>query len=194
MTDKAKNEPQLPNIHTIRRQKVVLDDDVARLYGVSTARFNEAVKRNRLRFPVDFRFQLTSEEVADLRSQSAILKREGRPGLKSQSAILEADRRGKHRKYLPWAFTEHGALMAANILHSDRAVEMSVYLVRAFVQMRETILANVTFLKRFAEIDRRLIKHDSVLRTIIERLQPLLNAPAVNPEKKPKIGFHRGNR
>ncbi len=194
MTDKAKNEPQLPSIHTIRRQKVVLDDDVARLYGVSTARFNEAVKRNRLRFPVDFRFQLTNEEVADLRSQSAILKREGRPGLKSQSAILETDRRGKHRKYLPWAFTEHGALMAANILHSDRAVEMSVYLVRAFVQMRETILANVTFLKRFAEIDRRLIEHDSVLRTIIERLQPLLNAPAGSPEKKPKIGFHRGNR
>lgn len=84
--------------------------------------------------------------------------------------------------------------MAANVLRSERAVQMSLYLVRAFVQMRETILASATILKRLAEIDRRLIEHDSVLREVVERLQPLLDAPEVDEEAKPKIGFHRGNR
>lgn len=84
--------------------------------------------------------------------------------------------------------------MAANLLRSKRAVEMSVYLVRAFVQMRETILAHADVLKRLAEIDTRLIEHDSVLREVIERLQPLLNAPAIDDAEKPKIGFHPGNR
>ena len=84
--------------------------------------------------------------------------------------------------------------MAATVLRSERAVEMSIYLVRAFVQMREALLANATILKRLAEIDRRLIEHDSVLREIVERLQPLLDAPPVDEKEKPKIGFHEGNR
>lgn len=84
--------------------------------------------------------------------------------------------------------------MAANVLRSERAVEMSLYLVRAFVQMREALLANVTILKRLAEIDRRLVEHDSVLREVIEHLQPLLDAPEVDDEPKEMIGFHRGNR
>lgn len=85
--------------------------------------------------------------------------------------------------------------MAANVLRSEKAVQMSLYLVRAFVEMRETLLANVTILKRLAEIDRRLVEHDSVLREVIERLQPLLDAPAVeDDETKPKIGFHSGHR
>ena len=168
-------EPSLPRIHAIRKQRVVLDADLARLYDVPTFRFNEAVKRNEDRFPVDFRFQLTREEVALLISQNAISS-SGHGGLRK----------------LPWVFTEHGALMAANILRSERAVQMSIYLVRAFVKMRDEIASNLSVLRRLGEIDKKLLEHDVVLREVIERLQPLLN-PA--PEKpKPKIGFHRGNR
>ena len=109
-----------PLIHDIRGEKVILDADLARIYGVTTKRLNEQVKRNQERFPADFAFQLTSEESAPLRSQNATLKRG----------------RGQHRKYLPFAFTEHGAIMAANVLNSPRAVQMSVFVVRAFVKMR----------------------------------------------------------
>ncbi|MBK9991399.1 MAG: ORF6N domain-containing protein [Verrucomicrobia bacterium] len=170
----------LPKIHTLRKQKVVLDSDLAVLYGVPTKRLNEAVRRNAERFPDDFRFQLTSEEVAILRSQFATLKTEVH---------------GKHTKYRPTVFSEHGALMAATILRSPRAVQMSIYLVRAFVQMRGELQTNLTILKRLAEVDRKLIEHDSVLREVITRLQPLLDAPD-EPEAptKRKIGFHEGNR
>ncbi|MBI4025769.1 MAG: ORF6N domain-containing protein [Verrucomicrobia bacterium] len=113
-------------IFTVRGQKVILDSDLARIYGVQTFRFNEAVKRNQHRFPPDFRFQLTVEEwaaVRSLRSQNTILD-EG-PGLHSSQIAMSSDR---HRgaAYRPWGFTEHGAMMAANVLNSDRAVEMSV--------------------------------------------------------------------
>lgn len=84
--------------------------------------------------------------------------------------------------------------MAATVLRSERAIEMSLYVIRAFVEMREALLANVTILKRLAEIDRRLVEHDSVLRELIDRLQPLLDAPPVEDEPKPKIGYHQGNR
>lgn len=187
-------ETALPRIYTIRKTKVVLDADLAALYGVATFRLNEAVKRNASRFPEDFRFQLTKEEVANLRSQSATSSLDPDGALRSQFAILKKSGRGQHRKFLPWVFTEHGALMAANVLRSEKAVEMSLYLVRAFVQMREALLANTTILKRLAEIDRRLIEHDSVLREVVERLQPLLDAPDEDDAAKPKIGFHRGNR
>jgi len=176
---KTQSEPALPRIFTVRKLRVVMDSDLAKLYGVAGFRLNEAVRRNAKRFPSDFFFIITKEEVAALRSQIAILEESGR---------------GKHRKYLPRVFTEHGALMAASILRSERAIEMSVYLVRAFVQMREAILAHATILKRLAEIDHRLIEHDSVLREVVERLRPLLDAPAVDEEAKPKIGFHRGSR
>ena len=185
---------KLPVIHTVRNRAVVLDSDVARLFGVATKRLNEAVQRNQRRFPADFCFQLTAEEFADLRSQIATLDDAGESALRSQIATLESGGRGRHRKYRPRVFTEHGALMAANVLRSQQAVEMSLYLVRAFVQMRETIMANATILRRLAEIDRRLVEHDSVLREVIEQLQPLLDAPAVDDEARPKIGFHRGNR
>lgn len=205
---KGKAEPVLPRIFTVRRQKVVLDADLAALYGVPTRQLNQAVQRNAGRFPSDFRFRLTPEEVANLksqivtssledgkplRSQNVTLKTGGKKSLRSQNAILEDERHGGARK-LPWVFTEHGALMAANVLRSEKAVQMSLYLVRAFVQMRETILANVTILKRLSEIDRRLIEHDAVLREVIERLQPLLDAPDEDDADKPKIGFHKGNR
>jgi hypothetical protein len=167
-------EPALPRIHTIRKQRVVLDADLALLYGVETKRLNEALRRNRGRFPADFSFELTDEEFATLRSQIATSK--GRGG----------------RRYLPRVFTEHGALMAANILSSPKAIQMSIYLVRAFVKLRDEIASNLSVLRRLSEIDKKLLEHDVVLREVIERLQPLLNPPPEKP--KSKIGFHRGNR
>ena len=194
MAKTTQSQPVLPTILTIRGNKVVLDSELATLYGVPTFRFNEAVKRNTARFPADFRFQVTPEEAARLVSQMVKPSVGEAENLRSQSAILKSDARGKHRKYLPWVFTEHGALMAANVLRSERAVEMSLYLIRAFVEMREALLTNATILKHLAEIDRRLIQHDSVLREVIEHLQPLLAPPETDESTRPKIGFHRGNR
>ena len=169
-------------IREIRGQRVLLDSDLAAIYGVPTFRFNEAVKRNRHRFPADFMFQLTQDEFEALRSQVAISK----PAvLTSQVAISKPGRGG--RRTLPFAFTEHGALQAANVLKSKRAVAMSVYVIRAFVQMREQIAANATILKRLAEMDRTLLEHDDSLRVIWRELQPLINPPPTPP--KPRIGF-----
>lgn len=102
--------------------------------------------------------------------------------------------KAKHRgaTYRPWAFTEHGALMAANILRSTRAAEMSIYVVRAFVKQREILAANTVILKRLAEIDKTLLEHDEALRVLWQRLQPLLAPPPERPKRK--IGFHQGNR
>lgn len=160
-------------ILTIRGQKVLLDSDLAELYGVPTKRLNEAVKRNAERFPPDFRFQLTQEEA-----ESANCSR-------SQTATLK---RGQNIKYLPHVFTEHGAIMAATVLNSPEAVSMSVFVVRAFVQMREHILANTDVLKRLAEIDKTLLKHDRSLQIIWQEIQPLLTPPPAAPKRK--IGFH----
>jgi hypothetical protein len=162
-------------IRSIRGQRVILDADLAGLYGVPTFRFNEAVKRNLARFPEDFMFRLTKREWEEL------------PPLRSQNAILKPGR-GQHRKYPPYAFTEHGALMAANILNSPRAVAMSVYVIRAFVRMREDLAANAAILKRLAEIDKTLLLHDGALRDIYQKLRPLLEPPPAPP--KPEIGFH----
>lgn len=185
-------DPVLPKIHAVRRKKVVLDADLAKLYGVPTFRFNEAVKRNVERFPEDFRFQLTADEAENLMSQNAISKAVPDEFLRSQNAILKNDGRGRHRKYLPWVFTEHGALMAANVLRSEQAVQMSLYLIRAFVALREQLVSNLSTLRRLSEIDKKLLEHDVVLREVLERLQPLLNPPPA--PKKPLIGFHPGNR
>jgi hypothetical protein len=158
-------------IRCIREQRVILDTDLAVLYGVETRSLIQAVKRNPNRFPNDFLFQLSPVETDALRSQIVISK-PGRGG----------------RRYPPYAFTEHGALMAANILNSPRAVTMSVYIIRAFIKMREDLAANAAILKRLAEIDKSLLLHDSVLRDIYQKLRPLL-APEPAPPK-PEIGFH----
>jgi hypothetical protein len=152
-------QPNLPPIHTIRRQRVVLDSDLARLFGVSTMAFNQAIKRNLARFPEDFILRLTREEMANLISQIVISS----PG----------PRHGGARK-LPWAFTEHGAIMAATILRSPHAVAMSVYVVRSFVHLREALATNAIILKRLAQIDKRLLEHDVVLQDVVEKLMPLL--------------------
>ena len=158
-------------IRLIRDQRVILDTDLARLYGIETFRLNEAVKRNRGRFPEDFLFQLTPTE---------------RDALTSQFAMSKVGRGG--RRTLPFAFTEHGALMAANILNSSRAVAMSVYVIRAFVRMREDVAANAAIFKRLAEIDKTLLIHDAALREIVQKLRPLLEPPPAPP--RPEIGFH----
>jgi hypothetical protein len=160
-------------IRTIRGLKVILDSDLAAVYGVPTFRFNEAVRRNTGKFPSDFLFRLSKEEFQGLTSQSAISKT-GRGG----------------RRSLPWAFTEHGALQAANLLNSPRATAMSVYVIRAFIKMRDELAANTTLEKRLALIEKTLLSHDVALRDVIQKIKPLL-LPPKNPPK-PRIGFHPG--
>jgi len=179
-------------IVTLRRQKVLLDADLASLYAVPTKGLNQAVKRNAERFPSNFVFQLLPREMADLRSlfetaceQDPVRQYDG--ALRSQLVTLKPGR-GQHRKYLPYAFTEHGAIMAATVLNSPRAVSMSLYIVRTFIQMHEQITANAEVLKRLAEIDHTLLKHDKSLQIIWRELQPLLRPPP--SQLKRQIGSH----
>jgi hypothetical protein len=179
--------PAPPPIHVVRRQRVVLDHDLATLYGVATKAFNQAIQRNRRRFPPDFLFQLNLEEVTNLKSQIVTSSLGDHPRLRSQIVTLKAGRHGGVRK-LPWAFTEHGAIMAATNLRSPRAIAMSVYVVRAFVRMRDELMANAIILKRLEQIDRQLLEHDVVLRAVVEKLMPLLAPPPAPPRKE--LGFH----
>jgi hypothetical protein len=161
-------DPIPARIFQIRGHRVILDADLARLYGVPTHVFNQAVKRNRHRFPDDFAFRLTAGEVTDLKSRSVTSRSTetnssqtvmssaqlaDEPGDKDNWPQIAFSSKAKHRgaAYRPWAFTEHGALMAANILRSERATEMSVYVVRAFVKQRETLATNAAILKRLAD-------------------------------------------
>ncbi|MEW6305025.1 MAG: ORF6N domain-containing protein [Verrucomicrobiota bacterium] len=173
------------SIHTIRGQRVLLDEDLARFYGVPVKRLNEQLRRNRQKFPADFAFQLNKKEWAALRSQTVILKDSA--ALRSQNATLKGGR-GRHRKYAPVAFTEYGALQAANVLSSPRATAMSVFVIRAFIKLREDVATNAAILKRLAEIDKTLLTHDSALRDIYRKLLPLL-APPPEPKRR-EIGFH----
>jgi len=164
-------------IRTIRGQKVILDRDLAALYGVPTFRFNEAVRRNLRRFPHDFMFRLTNNEFAVLRSQFAMSK-VGRGG----------------RRYLPYAFTEHGAVMAANILRSERAVQMSVFVVRAFVKMRAMLSTQEDLARKLSALEKtltgRLDLHERVISDIIQQIMSLLSPPPTAPEPpQKKIGF-----
>ena len=164
-----------PDIHSTIRNcrgvRVILDSDLAAIYGVPTFRFNEAVRRNIAKFPSDFLFQLTKEEVQSLISQSAISKT-GRGG----------------RRSLPWTFTEHGALQAANILNSPAASAMSVYVIRAFIRLRDELAANAALEKRLAVIEKTLTAHDNSLRDVILKIRPLLLPPTES--NKRRIGFH----
>ena len=157
-------------IQVIRGQKVLLDADLATLYGVETKRFNEQVKRNRARFPEDFMFQLREEEFAALRSQNATSK---------------ANRGG--RRYLPYAFTEHGAIMAATILNSPWATEVSVYVVRAFVRLRELLASQQVLAERLDRLEATLTEHDQSITEIVKALRQLMLPP--DPPKKRQIGF-----
>jgi hypothetical protein len=179
-------------IITIRNQKVILDADLAEVYDVPTKRLNEQVKRNADRFPEDFMFQLTAQEWSNLKSQFAtssleVVQKEG--VVPNWSQFATSSKRHRGAIYRPFAFTEHGAIMAATILNSPEAVAMSVFVVRAFLQMREQLAANAAILKRLAEIDRTLLEHDSALRAIWTKLQPLLAPPPEPPRRRIK-GFN----
>jgi hypothetical protein len=189
---KSPDEPAEPRIVTVREQRVILDADLARIYGVPTFRFNEAVKRNRNRFPGDFAFQLTAAEWRNLKSQIAISSSQptGEEADALNSSQIAMSSHGGRRK-LPWAFTEHGALMAANILRSDRAVEMSVYVVRAFIRQRELLATSAEILRKLELIDHRLLEHDQALVIVWEKIKELMRpAPSLPSKPKPKIGFH----
>jgi hypothetical protein len=197
-----RNKPPNIRILTIREQKIVLDSDLAAVYGVTTKRLNEQFRRNRKRFPEDFAFQLSAEEFAALTSQIATLDK-GTPrsetkrsqtattsscSLAMWSQFATTSRKRRRKTHRPWAFTEHGALQVANILRSDRAIAMSVYVIRAFIELRERIASNAAILKRLAEIDKTLLEHDTALRDIYQKLLPLLAPPPAPPRRQ--IGFH----
>ena len=161
-------------IIVLRGRRVILDSELAALYGVTVSVFNQAVKRNMERFPADFAFQLTREEYESLRSQIVILKAG----------------RGAHRKYLPYVFTEHGAVMAASVLNSPKAVEMSVEVVRAFVRLRQILAANRQLAARVDDLERKMNQsnaaHSKNIGTLFDAVRSLMTAP-----EKPKrqIGF-----
>lgn len=157
MSSKSLAIPVESRILILRHQKVILDTDLAELYGVPVKRLNEQVKRNRERFPADFMFQLTAKEAEELRSQSATSK----------------PTRGG-RRYLPYAFTEHGAIMAATVLNSERAVEMSVFVVRAFVRLREMLSTNRELAAKLVELESRLDTQDTSIQNLFEAIKELM--------------------
>jgi hypothetical protein len=173
----AKGELTIPDevverrILLARGQKVLLDSDLASLYGVTTKRLNEQVKRNIERFPEDFMFQLTADEHDALRSQIATLK----------------TGRGQHRKYRPFVFTEHGAIMAASVLNSSQAIEMSVYVVRAFVRLRELLATHKDLARKLDDLEK---KYDDQFRVVFDAIRQLMTPP--QDTKKRRIGFHAG--
>jgi hypothetical protein len=156
-------------IRFIRREKVLLDSDLAILYGVSTKVLNQAVKRNPGRFPEDFMFRLTAEETRSLRSQFVTLKR------------------GQHLKYQPYAFTEQGVAMLSSVLNSERAVKVNIAIMRAFVQLRQTLETNRELARKFAELENKVGKHDEEIAGILEAIRQLM-LPAAKERRE--IGFH----
>lgn len=180
-----------PLILSVRRQRVIIDFDLADLYGVATKVLNQAVKRNIIRFPEDFAFRLSAGEFADVRrsrhraiTQTLDSKRD----IRNRSQFVTGSQKHRDRRLRPLAFTEHGVLMAANVLRSERAVQMSIYVIRAFVRLRERVAANASILQRLAEIDGTLLQQDAALRDICRKLLPLLQPPPDPPRRR--IGFH----
>jgi hypothetical protein len=164
-------------ICTVRGQRVIMDRDLAALYGIPTFRFNEAVKRNQKRFPDDFMFQITAPEYGVLTSQFAMSK-PGRGG----------------RRTLPYVFTEHGAIMAATVLNSPKAIEMSVFVVRAFIKMRETLANNKALALKLAELEKKLTErlnvHERAIVHVLGEVRKLMSSaePSPDPPKR-NIGF-----
>ena len=173
-----------PMIFTIRGLNVVLDMELARIYGVTTKVFNQAVKRNKRKFPPDFMFKLTVEEYKDLRSQFAISNR---------SQIVTGSQKHRDPRYVPYAFTEHGAVMAANILRSPKAIQMSVFVVRAFIRMRQMLVEQRSLARKLAELEKeltaRLDVHETVINEILGQIKRLLSSPTEPEPPKRRIGF-----
>src|SRR5450759_4993420 len=169
-------------IFLIRGQKVMLDQDLAELYGVETKRFNEQVRRNSERFPEDFMFQLTAEEFANLRSQFDTSSLRSQIATSNNPVGTPAGRGG--RRHLPYAFTEHGAIMAASVLNSPRAVETSVQVVRAFVRLRQMLSSNAELSRKLATLEK---KYDIQFKAVFEAIRELMTP--LEPRKKRPIGF-----
>jgi len=161
-------------IYHIRGQKVMLDEDLAELYGVETKRLNEAIKRNSTRFPEDFMFQLTDNEVISLRSQFATSKKSNYGG----------------RRYLPYVFTEHGTVMLASVLNSPVAVNTSILVVRTFVKLRQFLSENQALAQKIADLEREtkneLKEHSEQIQMIFEAIQQLVDEKEIPREP---IGF-----
>jgi hypothetical protein len=181
----------------IRGHKVMLDSHLARLYAVETRVLVQAVKRNRGRFPEDFMFQLTWEETANLTSHSVIPSEEGEQGLRSQSVILnDGDagvlrsqimtlKRGSHRKYRPYAFTEQGVAMLSSVLRSERAVQVNIEVMRAFVRLRRMLSAHRGLAQRLDDLEKKYNGHFAV---VFEAIRELMAPP--EPRRRRRIGFH----
>jgi phage regulator Rha-like protein len=156
-------------ILVIRGQRVMLDSDLAKLYGVSTKALNQAVKRNAARFPKDFMFRLTQQEKSEVVTNCDHLSRL------------------KFSPTMPFAFTEHGAIMVANVLNSERAVEVSIYVVRAFVKLREMLGTHKALAQKLAELERQVESHDSHIRSLFEAIRQLMEP---STQKSRRIGFN----
>ena len=156
-------------IRSLRGLQVLLESDIAEIYGVPTKGYNQAIKRNEARFTVELRSPLSPEEFANLKSQF----------------VTSSWEHGGRRK-LPWAFTEHGAIMAASVLNSPRAVEMSVFVVRAFVHLRDFARTHAELGKQLATLERRVVAHDADLKQVFAALRRLLEPPK---PPRPQIGF-----
>jgi hypothetical protein len=179
-------------IYLVRGQRVLLDRDLAALYGVETRVLNQAVKRNANRFPEDFMFRLSRQEIA--RISQSVTSLSGRDRASSQLAISSRSRsqnvilkRGKNVKYLPYAFTEEGVAMLSSVLNSERAVQVNIAIMRAFVKLREILETNRELARKFEELEARVGKHDEQIGSIIEAIRQLM-APPEKP--RPEIGFH----
>jgi len=168
-------------IQTVRGEKIILDADLARIYGVTTKRLNEQVKRNPDRFPSDFVFRLTQAEWKRLVGRIA---NSDRPENRSQ--IATGSQRHRDPRFPPYAFTEHGAIMAANVLNSPRAVQMSVFVVRAFVRLRQMIATHKKMTSELAELERKVASHNTHISSLFEAIRRLMTQP--EPRKR-KIGF-----
>lgn len=153
----------------VRGKKVILDSELAGLYGVEVRHLNQQIKRNIHRFPADFMFRLSQKEAAILRSQF----------------VISSENHGG-RRYLPYVFTEHGAIMAATVLNSKRAIQMSIFVVRAFVRMREAVAANQQIVAKLAELEHRLETHDGKIQDLVHAIRELM---APQPPNRRRIGF-----
>jgi phage regulator Rha-like protein len=183
-----------PLVIRLRRENVILDSDIAELYGVPVGRLNEAVKRNIERFPADFMFQLTQEEMENLSSQS-VISNSSSVSLRSQFATLNAGldslgsqsvtpKRGQHRKYLPYAFTEQGVAMLSSVLRSQRAVEVNIAIMRTFVQLRSLMQSNKLLAEKIEKLEE---KYDQNFQIVFDAIKQLITADSI-PTKE--LGFH----
>jgi len=169
-TDLIPSERITGAILVLRGHKVILDSDLAVLYGVENKALHQAVQRNIERFPPDFMFQLTEEEMARLRSQTVTLKKG----------------RGQHRKYLPYAFTEQGVAMLSSVLRSPQAVQVNIEVMRAFVRLRQLLMTNEDLATKLAALERKYDRHDAQFRVVFQAIRELMTPPT---SKKRPIGF-----